>query len=473
MTVTLSDELAAFAAEVSVEQVAPSISDAARRHSADTLVAAIAGACMPMNDTYLAAVKASAPAGEVLVPGTDIRTDAASAASCMAGLAHSTEADDGYRIGSYHPGAVCVPAALSLGYVNGQTLSEILSAVIAGYEISCRISELLHPMSRKRGFHNTAIIGVFGAAATAGHLFSLDKLQMRHALGIAASSAGGLFAFVEGGDTKRLHPAHAVKAGIEAAIFAREGMTGPPDILQGRNGFLTAFAGEDALKRAADMKFSSDRLVADKCYIKPYACCRHLHPGMEAVMVITSEHGLSLEDISRIDIKTYSIAAAHADVGWERAASAQLSYPYCVAAALVHGLIVPSHFSDAYLRDSRVNALAERIHIEADNDLDARYPAERPASIVLKTRDGAHFERVISIPLGAPERPLDDEGFHLKLSRMLEPSSDPSSVKQFVDAIINGGLSSKLPSALFEGLRAPRLKPDQEQAFVAASSTQH
>lgn len=473
MTVTLSDELAAFAAEVSVEQVAPSISNAARRHSADTLVAAIAGACMPMNDTYLAAVKASAPAGEILVPETDIRTDAASAASCMAALAHSTEADDGYRIGSYHPGVVCVPAALSLGHANGQTLSEILSAVIAGYEISCRISELLHPMSRRRGFHNTAIIGVLGAAATAGHLVSLDKLQMRHALGIAASSAGGLFAFVEGGDTKRLHPAHAVKAGIEAAIFAREGMTGPPDILQGQNGFLAAFAGEDALKRAADMEFSSGRLVADKCYIKPYACCRHLHPGMEAAMTIASEHGISLGDISRIDIKTYSIASAHADVGWDRAASAQLSYPFCVAAALVHGLITPGHFSEKYLRDSRVTTLTERVRIEADNDFDARYPAERPASVILKTSDGTLFERTISIPLGAPERPLDDEGFRLKLSRMLEPSSDPSSAKQFVDAILNGGLSTKLPSALFEGQRAPRLKPDQAQASVAARFAQH
>jgi 2-methylcitrate dehydratase PrpD len=274
---------------------------------------------------------------------------------------------------------------------------------------------------------------------------------MCHAFGIAASAAGGLFAFVEGGDTKRLHPAHAVKAGIEAAIFARTGMEGPRDVLQGPNGFLAAYAGDGALRRAADLALSWDTLVADKCYIKPYACCRHLHPGMEAAMAIKTDEALTIEDIDSINVKTYAIAASHGDVGWEKAASAQLSYRYCVAAMLVHGWIVPFHFSEDSLRDPVVSELAARIGVVTDDTLDRRYPAERPASVQLVTTDGTVHEKTISIPLGAPERPLDAAGFREKLSRMLEPARDHTSVNELIEGVLGADLSSQLPGRVFTG----------------------
>ncbi|MGI9386865.1 MAG: MmgE/PrpD family protein, partial [Methyloligellaceae bacterium] len=436
MTTNITEQFSRFAADLTVGNVGASVIAEIRKHVADTYVAGIAGACMPMNAVYLAGVAASTPPGDVLVPETAICTDAHNAAACLAGLAHSTEADDGYRAGSYHPGVVCVPTGLYLGHAQGQALSDILTAVIAGYEISCRISELMHPMSRKRGFHNTGIIGVLGAAVTAGQLFGLDGMQMRHGIGLAASAAGGLFAFVDGGDTKRLHPAHAVKVGIEAAIFAREGVEGPPDVLQSPNGFLSAYAGDEALMRAELMQLSWDSLVADKCYIKPYACCRHLHPGMEAAMTLADTHSFSADDIQSIEIRTYAIAAAHAEVGWETSASAQLSYPYCIAAALVHGPMTPQHVSEDYLRDPEVNRLAAHIQVKTDETSDRRYPAERPASVKLMTKAGTGYETSVSIPLGAPERPLDDAAFRLKLAHMLEPARDGALAKTLVKAIL-------------------------------------
>ena len=74
---------------------------------------------------------------------------------------------------------------------------------------------------------------VFGAAVAAARLRALSAGQLANALGIAASSAGGLFAFVNGGaDIKRLHAGHASREGLQSALLAREGVQGPPGVIE-------------------------------------------------------------------------------------------------------------------------------------------------------------------------------------------------------------------------------------------------
>ena len=238
-----TDAIVAFVSALGYGSIPEEVRHYARRHLLDTVGVMIAGAGGEVASRAEAMLAAVRPAGRIPVPGRARRADLIDAAFLGGTAAHGIELDDGYRQGSVHPGCVVVPAVLALGYdrrVGGQALIE---AVVAGYEADIAIGRACHPDLRQRGFHPAAAVGVFGAAMAAGKLRGLSAGQLANALGIAASSAAGLFAFVNGGaDIKRLHAGHASREGLQAALLAEQGVEGPPDVIEARDGFMQAFA---------------------------------------------------------------------------------------------------------------------------------------------------------------------------------------------------------------------------------------
>src|SRR5260370_134916 len=154
-----------------------------------------------------AGLAAARPAGRIPVPGRARRADLIDAAFLGGTAAHGIELDDGFRQGSVHPGCVVVPAVLALGYDRHADGRAVMEAIVAGYEAVIAIGRACHPDLRQRGFHPTAAVGVFGSAPAAGKLRGLSADALANALGLAASRAAGLFAFVNGrGDIKPLPP---------------------------------------------------------------------------------------------------------------------------------------------------------------------------------------------------------------------------------------------------------------------------
>ena len=206
----------------------------ARRHLLDTVGVMIAGAGGTIATQAENVIKAVRPAGKIPVPGRARRADLLDAAFLGGTAAHGIELDDGYRHGSAHCGCVVVPAALArrptTARVSGRALIE---AVVAGYETNICLARACAPDLRQRGFHPTSAVGPFGAAMATAKLRGLNAQQFANALGIAASSAAGLFAFVAGGgDIKRLHAGHASREGMQAALLAEQGTEGPPNVIE-------------------------------------------------------------------------------------------------------------------------------------------------------------------------------------------------------------------------------------------------
>jgi len=195
--------------------------ESARRHFLDTLGAIIAGLATPPARIAAGTLAALHAPGPVIVPGQERRWDALSAAYLMGTAGHGLELDDGYTQGAVHPGVAVVPALLAAMQLRRVTGAQLLDSLIVGYEIVARVAAGIHPVSRQHGFHNTAVAGPLGAAAAVGALFGFEARTIEHALGLAASSAGGLFAFLHtGGDVKRLHAGHAAREGLFAALLA-------------------------------------------------------------------------------------------------------------------------------------------------------------------------------------------------------------------------------------------------------------
>jgi len=406
---------------------------AAKRHFLDTVGVIIAGASGDLAgraESVLAKVRA---AGPIPVPGRCRRADLLDAAYIAGTAGHGIELDDGYRRGSVHPGVVTVPAIIALGYqanVNGRAA---LEATIVGYETVAAIARACHPDLRQRGFHPTGAVGVFGAAAASARLLALPATQISNALGIAASSAAGLFAFINGGaDIKRLHAGHASREGLQAALQAQGGIEGPPDVFEVRDGFAQAFAfGRGGNARTVEL-FPAQPLSITDCYIKPYACCRHIQPAVEALIELMNENKLSVEDVSDVKVDTYSIAAEHAHTGWQDYASAQLSFPYIMALGMKHRWIKVEHFEDKTRLDPEIARLGALVHVNATAEMDALYPENRPARVSITTDRGT-FERLAMEALGAREVPLDDQG----LSNKFHDLVDPVLGKSRADALLN------------------------------------
>lgn len=418
--IPITAQLAALAASQFAALAQPGVRHAARRHLMDTTGAVIAGMAQPPARIAAEAHAGLVAPGPVAVPGLARRWDALSAAYLMGTAAHGLELDDGYTPGSVHPGTTVVPgllAAMQLRPVRGEKL---VSAVAVGYELAARLASGIHPASRRRGFHNTAVVGPLAVAGAVGTLYGFDAATIEQALGLAASSSAGLFAFLHsGGDVKRLHAGHAAREGLLATLMAERGLRGPTGVLESRDGFVQAF-GDPATSRLLQPAEEVAPAVTC-CYIKPWACCRHLHPALDGLFDIQRATGLRAADVARIEIDTYAVGAEHAHTGWGDMLSAQMSYPYALAVALVRGHADLADFGDAARAEPQVLELCSRVSVRVDPALDQQYPAARLARLRLTGRDGQVHERLIDDGYGSPANPVSDEALAHKFDGLVAP----------------------------------------------------
>jgi len=410
-----------FVAALRADALPAEVVHYAKRHLLDTIGVMIAGAAGDVASRAEAAIASVRAPGTIPVPGRARRADLLDAAFLGGTAAHGIELDDGYREGSAHCGCVVVPAALGVAYVQRASGAALLEAIVAGYETNIALARACAPDLRQRGFHPTGAVGPFGAAMASAKLRRLAPEKLAHALGIAASSAAGLFAFVNGGaDIKRLHAGHAAREGLQAALLAELGVEGPPDVIEARDGFMQAFAfGRLDRARPIALPPAAPFGITD-CYIKPYPCCRHIQPAVEALVALMRGEKISAAEISRVEVETYRIAAEHAHTGWDDFASAQLSFPYLMGLAARFGGIRLEHFDAATRRDPAFAAFAEKLFVSAPPEIDQLYPRLRPARVTVTTPRGK-FTRTADEALGSRLVPLSDEGLNEKFRALVAP----------------------------------------------------
>jgi 2-methylcitrate dehydratase PrpD len=413
--------IVAFVSDLRYDALTAEVRHYARRHLLDTVGVMIAGAAGDVATRAEAVVASVRGAGDVPVPGRARRADLLDAAFLGGTAAHGIELDDGYRHGSAHCGCVVVPAVLASAHLRHASGAAVVEAIVAGYETNIALARACHPDLRQRGFHPTSAVGPFGAAMATGKLRGLSANQFADALGIAASSAAGLFAFVNGGaDIKRLHAGHASREGLQAALLAEQGVEGPPGVIEARDGFMQAFAlGRTERARAIELPPDVPFGITD-CYIKPYACCRHIQPAVEALVDLLAAENIATDDVQRVDVETYRIAAEHAHTGWDDFASAQLSFPYLMSVALRYRGIKLEHFADEVRRDPAFDQYARKLNVTAPAEIDRLYPQLRPARVTV-TAAGRKVTRQADEALGSRQVPLDDAGLKAKFLGLVAP----------------------------------------------------
>jgi 2-methylcitrate dehydratase PrpD len=394
-----------------------------RRHAVrlvtDAVGAGIYGAATPQGQAIFAQARGQYRPGDVPVWGRAEAFDAAGAALVNAAQSHAYELDDYVPAGKTHPGAIIVPAALA---VAGQetTGEELVTAIVAAYDVMCRVAFAINPNSaRARGFHMTGLTGPFGAAAVAGRLLGIDEDTLASAFGIAASCSAGIFAFsAEGAMTKPLHAGRAAEAGIVAARLAQQGFHGPRAALEAEDGGLLN-AVSDHPRVAELTKELGERFDLARAAIKPYPCCGSIHSSIDAILELQRDHGLTADAVDSVAV--HNASGVVLQCGFEYTGDggpleAQMSLQYCLAAALVDHRIGREQFSAQRRRDPQLLELAARVHFVLDPAIDAVYPTEFPARVVVRRADGTTVEARVPAPLGTPARPIDEAGLRAKFA---------------------------------------------------------
>lgn len=408
------NQLASFIADTRFEQLPEALVDQARRHFLDTLGAALAGSDSPIWRECLALVKEEGGYAQAQVWGSAEQVNARQAAWLNGVAAHMYELDD--TGGCDHSGAVVIPALLAVLPLAPQPVSgkALLTAMVIGYDIGRRVLEACGGYSAHNGagWHSTASCGVFGAAAAVCALLQLSPAQCASALGIAASLSGGLWGFIhDGSHTKKLHAARAAEGGVQAALLAQRGISGPAAVFEARwGGFLQTLAAKTQQPEA---------LVADlgvvwklaRCSIKPYAACRGTHSAVDALGMMLQQQAVATADIARIVVGLNPFLlemCGTRDVA--SLAAAQMSLPYALTAQALYGAADLDSYDDAKRLHPDAEALMARIELV----IDPEQSRDAEPWVRLETVQGAQWQQHVPVPSGAPANPLSLEALVAK-----------------------------------------------------------
>lgn len=379
----------------------------------DTIGAALYSAHTPWAKAVLSWAKRAAPAaGEARVWGdAHVSLRAADAALVNGTAAHSFELDD-YHNAKIHAGAPVIPAAIAVAEKLGLGGEDLITSIAAGYEVMIRSSLAMNPSAaRMRGWHLTGVCGPFGAAAACAVLMKLGVDQTAWALGLAGTQSSGLWAFnADAAMSKRLHPGKASHSGVFAAELAELGFTGPTQIYEyADGGVLKAFS--DASDPAPLTENLGKTFHLERTTIKPYSCCGSTHSYIDAALELRSKLNVPGNIDGRVRVGTSKVVDLQCGFDYLPSTSlnAQMSLRYVVAAALMDGQVLPAQFTDARIRDPELTALASRIELEGDPELDRLYPQNFAGWVAVES-NGEWQRSFVMNPTGSVDKPIDEAG---------------------------------------------------------------
>lgn len=437
----ITRQLAEFVAELRYEDVPEEVAERAKRLILDvTGIIIRARNDSESTPSLIAAVeKLGLADGNCSVMG-DARGYAPTAAALLNGaLAHSLDFDDTHAEGSIHSSAPIVPAALAAAEMSDASGKELITAVVAGYEVQIRLSMALNPSAHyDQGFHPTATCGVFGAAAAAGKLLGMDADGIQNAFGIALSQASGSMEFlVDGAWTKRSHVGQAAQNGLMCAVMAAEGFKGPVQAFEGRAGFLHAFSPKSQPEKAVAGLGSSWETM--RLAVKPYPSCRYSHAAIDGIVSLVNEHGISADDVEEVEIGL-------PETGWKiiggpddktnpkSVVDGQFSMPFCAAVALREGGLAWDDYKK-HLNDDRTRALTGKVRTVVDPRAEAEFPANMSGIARIKTKDG-EYEQLVVVPKGEPANFLADDEFRIKFNGLCEPYLGKFAAGRLADSLL-------------------------------------
>jgi 2-methylcitrate dehydratase PrpD len=432
-----TNKLARYVAKMRWENIPPVVIAKSKIYTLDILGVALRGFLAPHAQVAYNTVRSLGGAPQATIIGGREKTSVTEAAFVNALSAHSIDFDDAHKF--VHPGAAIVPTVLSIGESEGLSGKEFILAVVAGYEVSVRVSLAAGVEHRKRGYHPTGTCNFFGAAAAAAKALGLDAKKTEAALGIAGTQSAGLTQYrFDGSANKHFHAGMAARGGVLSALLAKGGYRGTKQILDGKLGFLNVMAAGGNPDRLIEGLGETFYMVETD--IKPYPSCRQTHTVVDLGLKAVKENEIDLANIREVVVEIYDYANESWLVETSAPASglqAMLNIPYCLASAMVHRGLGLDQFDQAMLREEKVNELARKVKIVSNEEFTRLFPAKKAARLIVTMHDGTRIAAEGDNPKGSVDYPLEVGDIEKKFYGLAEKVIGFDNAQKLAD-MVNG-----------------------------------
>jgi 2-methylcitrate dehydratase len=432
---TVAGRLARYSREVSYRHFSEEVVHEAKRHLIDTLACALGGwKSLPAKIARDAAAKVRLRSGATLL-GTGQKTTADLAAFANGTAVRFLDYNDTYLSKEPAHPSDNIAAALAAAEIADRGGRGLIEAMVLGYEIQCRLCDAAS--LRPKGWDHVTY-GGFSTALVAAKLWRLTESKTFHAVGLAGTPNNALRQTRVGQLSmwKASAFANAARNGLFAAELAQLGMTGPAPIFEGEKGFMKTVSGPFSLP-PLDPKGPFKIL---ETYIKYYPVEYHAQSAVQAALALHGQipvkHAIESVTVRTSDV-SYEIIGRDPEKWHPKTReTADHSLPYCVAVALMDGVVGLRQFDARRIADPKLHALIQETIIISDPDLSAAYPDVLANIVEVKTAEKVYTERV-DHPKGHPKNPMTDAEVEEKFRRMAAPFIPNDRVEKILEQLWN------------------------------------
>lgn len=439
-----SRELADWASAACFEDLPEDVVETTKYRILDVIGLSLAGLGTDFGQSVRKATMEMSPAGPCRILGSGERVAVTAAAFANGALSQALEYDDTHNESIVHMSGPSVAAALSLTETVPTSGAELIAAVALGSEISCRVGSVAPGQFHRRGFHPTGLFATIGVTYLAGRQLGLTAAQLANAAGIAGSFAAGLLeCWVDGTQSKYLHPGWAAQGGISAAFLGRAGTTGPAAVLEGRFGLVEShLQDKNAQRDYARITAGLGTLwESRRASFKPYPAAHVIHPYIDAILELRARHGIVPQAVEEIlvPVAPFILPIVCEPVAEKRRprsdSHGRVSMQYTLAEALVLGRLGKDAYGPEALENPEILQLADRVRIEADPSFPGPERFKGAVRIVLK--DGSVVGAVEEHNRGSAENPMKPEDIVAKFDENAAGILDESRRRGLVDAVLS------------------------------------
>lgn len=431
---TRGKQLTAFIASTQGREYPPEVMEAAIRALVDFIGCAVGASRDAPALPVLPVIKAWNATGKARIFRGG-KTTPALAVLANGTMTHAMDYDDTHPMGAGHPSGPCWSTALALAEEHGYTEKQAIAGFIAGFEVMAKLGGGGPPgvgrSLQRRGLHPTSVFGRAGAAAVASSLMGLDEQRIAYALGVAATTAGGLVGSF-GTHSKPFHAGKAAMDGIMSAQLAANGFISATHLYELERGLLDAFIQNRETEVPPLDDFGVKWELLGNSF-KPFASCRATHPSTQAARSIADQ------------VKGRKITAVHAKVHPNALVTAgktaprtplegKFSVPFCVAMGLSGYRVVQTDFVDATMRDPAVAGLVPLVKLEP---VQGQPPYRAYLDVTLD--NGEHIKAVTDIVMGHPDNPMSWDALRTKFEGLVEPVMGKARTAELFEAARNFG----------------------------------
>ena len=418
---TAAETIAAFTTSITLDDVPEAVVEHAKLHVLDVLGGGLAAHSTGNGVEGRATMQELGGEGQATVIGLADRLPAANAAFANAMTCHGLDFDDTHSDSGSHVSTVIAPAAFAAAERYGAEGRDVVAAIVAGNEIVCRVGMAAPGAFHERGFHPTAICGVFGATAAVSRLAGFDAETATRALGIAGSMASGIFAYLaDGTPTKPIHPGWAAHGAHVATRLAHHGAAGPRSVFDAQFGIYHAYLGIEpgSSGLAEQLTDLGSRWETPRIAYKPFPICHFTHGAVGAAADAVEGRTFAPEEIAEVVVSVPEpwVPIVLEPAGEKKtprsAYEGKFSLQYAVASMLVRGHVGVTDFTEAAIADPDVLAVAAKVWHERGDF--ATYPEAFPGAARVVLASGKTFERMLPYQKGAPENPWSADDVRAK-----------------------------------------------------------